>query len=187
MMIKKYSLEGFMENILSSLIVAIFTSILTVLGTLYVQKRKNKSTIRKNALYLYLNMRQAKADIDQDKKAIDNNVESEISSMGYFNSFDYIGVLCELKDKLNEQEIIDINNFYEKIKRLESKKIYYFNMRTLNNNNPSMNPALPGIYFQQYMESYAILQNEINLLTNSNEYKMNIVEIISKLKKMKNK
>lgn len=176
-----------MENILSSLIVAIVAAILSVLGTLYVQKRKNEGTIRKNALCLYLNLRQVKADIDQDKKVIDENDENAISFRGYFNPFDYIEVLSELKDKLSEQEIMDINNFYENVKKLDDNKMYYFNMRNLNNNNPSQNSVLPPPYWQQYIDSFYNFKNELNMLTNSDEYKMNLVEIISKLKKLKDK
>ena len=36
-----------MGNIVSSIVVAIVTAICTVLGTLYVQKRKNESAVRK--------------------------------------------------------------------------------------------------------------------------------------------
>lgn len=95
-----------MGSIVSSIITAIVTAIFTILGTLYVQKRKNESVIKKNALILYLNLKQTKSDIDKDKKVIDNASENEISPMGYFNPFNYIEVLSELKDKLSEREII---------------------------------------------------------------------------------
>lgn len=176
-----------MTNLLSSIIVAIITSILTVLGTLYVQKRKNENSVRKCALYLYLNLRQAKEDIDKDKKAVDNAGENEIFPMNYFSPFDYIAILSELKDKLTENEIMTVNNFYEIVKKLDNKKMYFFNIRSLHNNFPSMNPALPGIYEQQYRDSYEVFKHDLNVITNSNEYKTDIVEIISKLKRLKDK
>lgn len=110
------------SNIFSSLLAAVVTSILSIIGTLYVQKRKNKSIIRKNALIFYLNLKQIKSDIDKDKKAIDGAGENEIAPMYYFSPFDYIAVLSELKDKLSEQEIMDVNNFYENVKRIDVKK-----------------------------------------------------------------
>lgn len=90
------------SNILSSLVVAVVTSILSIIGTLYVQKRKNKSIVKKNALYLYLNLKQTKSNIDKDKKVIDGTCGNEIMPLNYFNSFDFIAVLSELKDKLSE-------------------------------------------------------------------------------------
>ena len=138
-----------MTNLLSSIMVAIITSILTVLGTLFVQKRKNESAIRKNALYLYLNLRQTKADIDKDKKVVDNAGKNEIFPMSYFSPFDYIAVLSELKDKMTEDEIMTVSNFYENVKKLDNNKMYFSDVRSLHNNSPSMNPALPGIYEQQ--------------------------------------
>ena len=176
-----------MTNLLSSIIVAIITSILTVLGTLYVQKRKNENSIRKSALYLYLNLRQTKEDIDKDKKVVDNAGENEIFPMDYFSSFDYIAVLTDLKDKMSEKEIMTVNNFYENVKKLDSDKRYLFNIRNLHYNFPSMNPALPGPYEQQYRDSYTAFEHSLNIITNSSEYKTDIVEIISKLKNMKDK
>lgn len=176
-----------MTNFLASIIVAIITSILTVIGTLFVQKRKNESAVRKNALYLYLNLRQTKADIDKDKKVIDNAGENEIFPMSYFSPFDYIAVLSELKDKMAEDEIMTVNSFYENVKKLDNNKMYFFNVRNLHNNFPSMNPALPGIYEQQYKDSYSVFEHDLNVITNSNEYKTDIVEVIAKLKKMKDK
>lgn len=174
-----------MGSIVSSIITAIVTAIFTILGTLYVQKRKNESVIKKNALILYLNLKQTKSDIDKDKKVIDNASENEISPMGYFNPFNYIEVLSELKDKLSEREIIDVNNFYENVKKLDGSKMCYFNFRNLDANNPSMNSVLPGAYWNQYRNSYFAFQNDINTITNSEEYKLNIVNIISKLKEIK--
>jgi len=176
-----------MENILSSLIVAIVTAIFSVLGTLYVQKKKNENSIRKSALYLYLNLRQTKEDIDKDKKVVDNAGENEIFPMNYFSPFDYIAVLSELKDKMTEEEIMIVNNFYENVKKLDNNKMYFFNIRNLHNNFPSMNPALPGIYEQQYRDSYNDFEHDLNVITNSNQYKTDIVEIIAKLKKMKDR
>lgn len=176
-----------MINLLSSIIVAIITSILTVLGTLYVQKRKNENSIRKSALYLYLNLRQTKEDIDKDKKVVDNAGENEIFPMDYFSPFDYIAVLTDLKDKMSEKEIMTVNSFYENVKKLDSDKRYLFNIRNLHNNYPSMNPALPGPYEQQYRDSYIAFEHSLNTITNSSEYKTDIVEIISKLKNLKNK
>lgn len=178
---------NFMEDILSSLIVAIITSILTVLGTLYVQKRKSESIIRKNALYLYLNLKQVKYDIDNDKRVIDRAGESEIMPMNYFSPFDYIDVLSVLKDKMTDEEIEVVNNFYEAVKKLDNKKMCFFNMRNLHNNSSSTNPAFLGPYELQYRDSYDDFVRNLNVITNSDEYKMNLVEIISKLKKMKDK
>lgn len=62
---KQNFIGDFMENILSSLAVAVVTSILSIIGTLYVQKRKNENSTKKNALYLYLNLKQTKSDIDR--------------------------------------------------------------------------------------------------------------------------
>lgn len=187
MMMENIIGRNFMEDILSSLIVAIITSILTVLGTLYVQKRKSESIIRKNALYLYLNLKQVKYDIDNDKRVIDRAGESEIMPMNYFSPFDYIAVLSGLKDKMTDEEIEVVNNFYEAVKKLDNKKMYFFNMRNLHNNSPSTNPAFLGPYELQYRNSYNDFERNLNVITNSDEYKMNLVEIISKLKKMKDK
>lgn len=174
-----------MGNIVSSILTAIVTAFFSILGTLYVQKRKNESVIKKKALILYLNLKQTKSDIDKDKKVIDNSSENEISPMVYFNPINYIEVLSELKNRLSEQEIIDVNNFYENVKKLDGSKMCYFNFRNLDANNPSMNPAFPGAYWNQYRNSYSVFQHDINMITNSEEYKTNLVNIISKLKKIK--
>ena len=72
--------------------------------------------------------------------------------MTYFNPFDYIAVLSELKDKLTEQEIEDVNNFYENVKKIDNKKMYFFHIRDFYNNYPiSNNPAI-NPYEQQYIE-----------------------------------
>lgn len=109
-----------MGNILSSLAVAVATSIFSIIGTLYVQKRKNENLTKKSALYL--NLKQTKSDIDREKKVIDGTSLDEIWPMAYFTPFDYIDVLRELKDKLSEQEIMDINNFYENVKKMIIRK-----------------------------------------------------------------
>lgn len=176
-----------MDNLLSSIIVATVTAILSVLGTLYVQRRKNESNIKKSALYLYLNLKQTKADIDKDKKGIDGAGKIDIMPMNYFNPFNYIGILCDLKGRLSECEIQVVNNFYENVKKLDCKKMNLYNARSLHNNFPSMNPALPGIYEQQYKDSCASYVDNLNSITNNDEYKKDIVEIISKLQKMKGK
>ena len=174
-------------EILLSITIAVITAILSVLGTLYVQRRKNESTIKKRALYLYLNLKQTKADIDKDKKGIDGAGKIEIMPMSYFNPFDYIGILSDLKDKLGEHEIEIVNNFYENVKKLDCKKMNLFNARNLHNNFPSMNPAFPGIYEQQYKDSCNSYIEDLNSITNDDEYKKDIVEIISKLQKLKDK
>ena len=61
----------------------------------------------------------------------------------------------------------------------------FFNVSSLNNNFPSMNPAFPGIYEQQYKDSCTSYVNNLNSITNNDEYKKDIVEIIFKLQKMK--
>lgn len=173
------------SNIFSSLLVAVVTSILSIIGTLYVQKRRNESTIKKNALILYLNLKQTKLDIDKDKKVIDGAGENEIMPMTYFNPFDYIAVLSELKDKLTEQEIEDVNNFYENVKKIDNKKMYFFHIRDFYNNYPiSNNPAI-NPYEQQYREGYNDFEHTLNVFVNGDDYKANIVDIISKLKKLK--
>lgn len=174
-----------MENILSSILVAVITAILSVLGTLFVQKRKNESTTKKRALYLYLNLKQTKADIDKDKKGIDGADKIEIMPMNYFNPFDYIGILSDLKEKLSEHEIEVVNNFYENVKKLDCKKMNYFNALNLHNNFPSVNPAIPGLYDQQYRDSCSAYIEDLNFITNDDEYKKDIVEIISKLHSLK--
>lgn len=171
-----------MTNILSSIMVAIITSVLTVLGILYVQKRKNESSIRKSALYLYLNLKQTKSDIDEDKKAID--ITGEIMPMTYFSSFDYIQVLSELKDKLSEQEIMIINNFYEHVKKIDSNKMYFFNIRKSYNDFTTINPTLLNPYEKSFFDNYNIFKRDLNNITNSDEYKTKIVEIISNLQKI---
>ena len=176
-----------MDNIFSSIIVAVVTAILSVLGTLYIQRRKNESNTKKSALYLYLNLKQTKADIDKDKKGIDGAGEIDIMPMNYFNPFNYIGILCDLKERLSEHEIEVVNNFYDNVKKLDWKKMNLFNARGLNNNFPSMNPAFPGIYEQQYRDSCTSYVDSLNSITNNDEYKKDIVEIISKLQKMKGK
>lgn len=176
-----------MDNILSSLIIAAVTAILSVLGTLYVQKRKYESSTKKCALYLYLNLKQTKAYIDKDKKAIDGSAMDEITPINYFYPFDYIEILSDLKQKLNEQEIITVNNFYENVRKLDGKKINYFNYFNLHNNFPSMNPAMPGPYDQLYLDSYNAFVRDLNSITNSEEYKKDVVEIISKLHMLKGK
>lgn len=176
-----------MDNLFSSIIVAVVTAMLSVLGTLFIQRRKNESTTKKNALYLYLNLKQTKEDIDKDKKGIDGAGNLEIMPMNYFNPFDYIGTLCNLEGRLSEREIEVVNNFYENVKKLDCKKMNLFNTRSLHNNFPSMNPALPGIYEQQYKDSCNSYVDNLNSITNNDEYKKDIVEIISKLQKMKGK
>ena len=177
----------FMDNILSSILVAVITAILSVLGTLFVQKRKNESTTKKCALYLYLNLKQTKADIDKDKKGIDGTDKIEIMPMNYFNPFDYIGVLSDLKDKLSEHEIEVVNNFYENVKKLDCKKNNYFSFLNLNSNFLTTNPTMPSPYFQQFFDSQNDFIHNLNSITNDDEYKKDIVEIISKLQKLKDK
>lgn len=174
-----------MDNILSSIMVAVITAILSVLGTLFVQKRKNENTTKKRALYLYLNLKQTKADIDKDKKGIDGAGKVEIRPMNYFNPFDYIGVLSELKGKLSDYEIEVVNNFYENVKKIDSNKMFLFNVRSLYNNFGILNPTLFNPYEQQYNDSYNVFQHDLNTITNSDEYKGDIVEIISKLRSLK--
>lgn len=175
-----------MENILSSLAVAVVTSILSIIGTLYVQKRKNENSTMKNALYLYLNLKQTKSDIDREKKIIDGTSWDEIWPMAYFSPFDYIDVLSELKDKLSEQEMMDINNFYESVKKIDNKKMDYINWYVSYNNFSKMNlPQAFNPYYQQYVEGQNAFQYSLNVFVNSEEYKENIVKIISKLEKIK--
>lgn len=175
-----------MNNILSSIIIAIITAIFSVLGTLYVQKVKSENTNRKNALYLYLNLKQTKYDIDGDKKAIDQ-AALNIVFLPYFSSFDYIAVLSELKDKLSEHEIMVITNFYENVKKLDNYKMGLGNAYHIYINYPIINPALPHPYESQYQNCFSAFKYNINSLTNSEEYKSDIVEIISKLKNIKDK
>lgn len=175
-----------MANILSSLAVAVVTSILSIIGTLYVQKKKSENAIKKNALYLYLNLKQIKADIDREKKIIDGTSWDEIWSMAYFTPFDYIGVLSELKDKLSEQEITDINNFYESVKKIDNKKMNYINWYNLYDNFLKMNPPqIFNPYCQPYLEGQTSFLHALNVFVNSEEYKENIVKIISKLDDIK--
>lgn len=175
-----------MGNILSSLIVAIVTSILSIIGTLYVQKRKNENSTKKNALYLYLNLKQTKSDIDREKKIIDGTSWDEILPMDYFTTFDYIGVLSELKDELNEQEIMDVNNFYESVKKIDKKKMNCISWYNLYSNFLKTNPPQTiNPYYQQYVEAQSAFRYALNVFVNSEEYKDNIVKIISKLKKLK--
>lgn len=171
-----------MNNILSSIIIAVVTAIFSVLGTLYVQKRKNESAIKKDALYLYLNLKQTKAHIDNDKKVID--IEGEIMPMSYFSLFDYIKVLSNLKDKLSEQEIMLINNFYENVKKIDIKKMQFFNIRNSYNNFRTMNPALLNPFDQSYKDNYNVFERDLKIITNSDEYKMDLVQIIYKLQKL---
>lgn len=173
------------SKIFSSLLVAIVTSILSIIGTLYVQKRRNESTIKKNALILYLNLKQTKLDIDKDKKVIDGTGENEIMPMMYFNPFDYIAVLGELKDKLSEQEIEDVNNFYENVKKIDNKKMIWLNSLNMSNNFATSNPQLPNPYYQQSVDGYNGFKYALNVFVNSDAYKANIVNIISKLKNLK--
>jgi len=179
--------EGvFMENILSSLIVAIVTSILSIIGTLYVQNRKNKNETKKNALYLYLNLKQTKSDIDKEKKIIDLNSWGEIQPMTYYTPFDYIAVLSELKDRLNEQEIMDINNFYENVKKIDNKKMNYLNYYNLYTSSLKVSsPTVFNPYYQQYVDGQNAFQYELNDFVNSEDYKENVVKIISKLEEIK--
>lgn len=175
-----------MENILSSLIVAIITSILSIIGTMYVQKRKNENTIKKNAFYLYLNLKQTKSDIDREKKIIDGTSWDEIFPMAYFTPFDYIGVLSELKDKLSEEEIRNINSFYESVKKIDKKKLNYVELYNSYNSFSKVNPPqMYNPYCQQYLEGQNAFQYALNVFVNSEEYKENIVRIISKLERIK--
>lgn len=173
------------SNIFSSLVVAVVTSILSIIGTLYVQKRKNKSNIKKNALILYLSLKQTKSDIDKDKKVIDGAGENEIVPMYYFNPFDYIAVLSELKDKLSENEIMDVNNFYESVKKIDNKKMNFLNSYGMSDDYAKMNPNFLNPYYQKCEENRRAFQQALNVFVNSEEYKENIVKIISKLEKVK--
>lgn len=175
-----------MENILSSLAVAVVTSILSIIGTLYVQKRMNENSTKKNALYLYLNLKQTKSDIDREKQIIDGTSWDEIWPMAYFTPFDYIGVLSELKDKLSEQEMLDINYFYESVKKLDNKKMNYINWYNLYDNFLKTNPPqLFNPYCQPYLEGQTAFLHALNVFVNSEEYKESIVKIILKLEYMK--
>lgn len=175
-----------MGNILSSLIVAVVTSILSIIGTLIVQRRKNENLTKKNALYLYLNLKQTKLDIDREKKVIDGTSWDEILPMDYFTTFDYIGVLSELKDKLSEQEMTDVNNFYASVKKVDNKKMNYISWYNLYSNFSKANPPQTfNPYYQQYVEAQNAFQYTLNVFVNSEEYKDNIVKIISKLDKIK--
>lgn len=177
---------GLMWNILSSLLVAVVTSILSIIGTLYVQKRKNENSTKKKALYLYLNLKQTKSDIDREKKIIDGTSWDEILPMAYFTPFDFIGILSELKDKLSEQEMMDINNFYESVKKIDNKKMDYINWYVSYNNFFKMNPPQSfNPYYQQYIDGQNAFLHALNVFVNSEEYKENIVRIISKLEKLK--
>ncbi len=174
-----------MENILSSLIVAVVTSILSIIGTLFVQKRKNKSATKKNALYLYLNLKQTKSNIDREKKIIDGTSWDEILPMAYFTPFDYIAVLCELRDKLSQQEMMNVNNFYESVKKIDTKKMDYISLYISYNNFMKANaPQIFNPYCQPYLEAQNAFQYAINVFVNSEEYKENIIKIISKLEKL---
>lgn len=175
-----------MGNILSSLAVAVITSVLSIIGTLYIQKRMNENSTKKNALYLYLNLKQTKLDIDREKKIIDGTSWDEILPMAYFTPFDYIDVLSELKDKLSEQEMMDINNFYESVKKIDNKKMNYINWYNSYDNFSKMNPPqVFNPYCQPYLEGQNAFRYALNVFVNSEEYKNNIVNIISKLEKMK--
>lgn len=171
-----------MEHI-SAIIASVITAILTIIGTQYQQKRKNNIACRKNALYLYLNIKQIRTDIDRDKKAIDGN--QPFLWTPYFNPFDYTAVLCALNDKLTEQEISKIFNFYENIKKLDNSKTSYSNVYYNYYNYSTMNPGAINPYQVQHNISFNNFKNNLNNITNSDEYKIDIVEIMSKLRNIK--
>nr|WP_296467412.1 hypothetical protein [uncultured Acetatifactor sp.] len=171
-----------MGNIVSSIVVAIVTAICTVLGTLYVQKRKNESAVRKCALCLYLNLKQTKGAIDKDKKTIDQ-ISMDIVFMPYFSELDYIGLLSELKDKLNDKEIESVNHFYETVKKLDNYKMNFGNTYNMYYSYPVM----PNPYEYQYQNNLNAFTSNLNAVTNSDEYKSDIVEVISKLRELKDK
>lgn len=173
------------STIISSIIISILTALLTLCGTFLIQEHKSKSTIKKNALYMYLNLKQVKHDIDRDKRLYDNIENVVISFSLYFSPFDYISVLCELKVKLVDEEIQTVNDFYERVKKLDSFKMTFQNYYSLYINNIPGNPAFTNPYEGQYRNAENNFKQELNKLTNSIEYKEKLVNIISKLKSMK--
>lgn len=178
-----------MEDIIISIVVAIITSVCSILGTLFIQKILNERSIRANALYLYLNLSQVKSHIDRDKKVIDECCDktgvskNEIMPMNYISPFDYIGVLSKLKDKMSEHEIMSVYNFYETVKNLDYKKMVFFDKHTFYTNFPPKNPVLDNSQGQLYRDSYNNFVHDLKWITNSDVYKVEIVCIISKLKK----
>lgn len=173
------------ENMESAIIASIVTAVLTLMGTLYIQKRNNDHKYKRAALYLYLNLRQLKKEIDDDKKNIDSRTQCNL--MPYPNQIDYISVICSLNEKLSKEDILSINEFYEKVKILNNAKMgyaqaesnYYIFLTTGQNmGNP---------YDVPRNNMYQCFTQWINVVCNDENYKKNIVEIISKLEKMKDK
>lgn len=81
---------------------------------------------------------------------------------------------------------MDINNFYESVKKIDNKKMDYINWYDSYNNFFKMNPPQAfNPYYQQYVEGQNAFQYSLNVFVNSEEYKENIVKIISKLEKIK--
>ena len=72
----------------SAIIASIVTAVLTLIGTLYIQKRNNEHKYKRAALYLYLNLRQLKKEIDDDKKNIDSKTQCNL--MPYPNQIDHL-------------------------------------------------------------------------------------------------
>ena len=170
---------------LSAIIASIVTAVLTLIGTLYVQKRNSENRYRKDALYLYLNLRQLKKEIDVDKKRVDSGMMCNL--LPYPNQIDYIGVVCNLNDKLEKTDALNINDFFEKVKILNNAKMCYAQFESLYNNSQTTAQNMINPYEQQRSRAYQTFVYYINDISNDENYKKNIVEIISKLEKLKDK
>lgn len=170
---------------LSAIIASVVTAILTLIGTLFIQKRNSENRYRKDALYLYLNLRQIKKAIDDDKKCVDSNKMCNL--LPYSNQIDYIGVICNLNDKLENEDVLNINDFFEKVKILNNAKMYYIQIESIYNNPQTKVQNMSNPYEQQRNTAYQSFVYYINDISNDENYKKNIVEIISKLEKLKDK
>ena len=163
----------------SAIIASIVTAVLTLIGTLYIQKRNNEHKYKRAALYLYLNLRQLKKEIDDDK--------TQCNLMPYPNQIDYISVICSLNEKLSKEDILSINEFYEKVKILNNAKMSYAQAESNYYIFLTTGQNMGNPYDVPRNNMYQCFTQWINAVCNDENYKKNIVEIISKLEKMKDK
>lgn len=169
---------------MSAIISAILSAVLTAVLTIVIQKGKSNNATKKNALYLYMNLKQIKDYIDRDKKILDAVGNDKLIFMAYFNPYDYMAFLCALKNKLTKDEIMMISNFYEDVKKLDNCKSIFGNVLNSYTNYAVMYPTMLNIYQNDYNSSFECFKNALNCVTNSEVYKSDIVKIMIKLQQI---
>lgn len=80
---------------------------------------------------------------------------------------------------------MEVNNFYENVKTIDYKKMSFLNIYGMSDNFAKINPNFSNPYYQKCEENRLAFQYALNAFVNGEEYKENIVKIISKLEEIK--